>query len=251
MHISELYSYLLNLKSEGYFSEYSESHIILRALNGEERLFAEALKNYTTLKVIQLDFSPVVLGKYNGNPFSLISKIDDALYPIDAHNFLINLSNRLKPLHEIFKDDFGNFLKHQFAAGKANYKESTFFQAYSEVQVLSFIATRTGRLIPELCVYEPTTKDCLANPEAKFVYYDDITFNVEIKTPENQQYEIPEGYIGILQPTVPIDKDNLKPLKDFLQQNKIKFEFPKILKLKDYIVIVPNFVKNICNFQRR
>lgn len=117
-------NYLYLAWKNGWLDEYSEEHFLIKAINnrlkdfvGKDQLIEN---NINLLNIVNED-----------------GMIKDSLFNL---NFCINLSQKLQFLDGMFGGNYiRDFLRGQFAAGKNNYDEDSFFEALSEVSVLAFL----------------------------------------------------------------------------------------------------------------
>ena len=153
----ELCKFLYNAWMNGWLDEYSNDHFLIKAIEGRLTTFIgkeQLTENNITFQSITRE------GKY----------IDSTGEEFDFNfSFCINFSNRMQYLANSFgKENIKRFIVNQMSAGKQNYKEDTFFEALSEVSILSFYASRMNWFS---MIYEPNViigKNS-KNPEAKFI----------------------------------------------------------------------------------
>lgn len=127
----ELCGFLHKAWTDGWLDEYSDDHFLIKAI--ENRLITFVGKE----QLIENDINQQGIinsdGSINTTAFSL--------------NFCINFSRRMQFLAQIFgEESIKSFITSQMSAGKQHYKEDTFFEALSEVSILSFYAA-----VPYLC----------------------------------------------------------------------------------------------------
>lgn len=121
--------------------EYSDNHFLIKAI--ENRLETFAGKE----QLIENDLNMQGIIDFHGNA----NMVDF------NRNFCINFSNRMQFLVQKFgKNPIKHFMTDQMSAGKKHYKEDTFFQALSEVSVLSFYASTLHWF---QMTYEPAMKE--------------------------------------------------------------------------------------------
>ncbi|MBU3187209.1 hypothetical protein [Clostridium estertheticum] len=123
----------------------------------------------------------------------------------------------------------------QLAAGKENYSEEQFFRALSEIHVLNFLMT-FGSGFKE-GIYEPKLNSSSeSNPEARLIFENEITIDVEVKTPGFSRLTKPnKNKIGIIKPNVIISDKGIRKIRMYCEKNKIELMLPRVLKLKDFI----------------
>jgi len=113
--MEKVIEYILTLKKNGLMDEYSDNHILIKAMRGEFDYFDK----YPHLGQVGIS-----------------NKSERDL----ATTFLMNFSPKLQYISRIFNDaDFNEFIKNQLSAGKDNYSEEQFFRAASEINVLKFL----------------------------------------------------------------------------------------------------------------
>lgn len=193
--------------SKGIFDEYSDQHFLIRALNNDTEFFKPFCAKY------QLTFN----------------------YACDYHafptTFLMNLNSRVDFLYHCFgQSKIEKFLKDQLSAGKQNYKQNTFFEALSELHLLSYFAAFGPSSISKMA-YEPPTGSNGANPEARFEYDNGITLAIEAKTPNFPERDHKKN---IILPGLLIDDSGRTELDNFCSQHMITCRFPRVLKLTDF-----------------
>jgi hypothetical protein len=201
--------YLYFLKGKGLMNEYSDQHFLVRALEGDPNL----LENYK---------------KYIGDQ-SLVALIEVNF----ASSFPSNLSLKLRNLEKIFSErDLENFVRHQLAAGKSNYSDEKFFEALSEVNVLNYIGMFCGKI--KQAIYEPNLSNN-KNPEARFVFDDDIIFDIEVKMPNFHNIDLSNIKIGAIKPNMAFTDVQKERIQNFCLENSVDLIYPRVLKLKDFI----------------
>ncbi|MBD5131308.1 MAG: hypothetical protein HDT28_01745 [Clostridiales bacterium] len=222
------YTFLKSAWERGLFDEYSDNHFLIRAIEnrlddfvGKDQLIAN---NYDSFGIVNED------GSMNSESFCL--------------NFCINLSRKLQYLANKFgTPKIDNFIANQLAAGKINYQEDSFFEALSEIAVLSFY----GLMPWDKYIYEPTLHlDSKKNPEATLIGQRicktiknpnekemTVQVNIEVKCPSFPHESHYNEKIAI--PTILLSEDGRKRVKHFCEQNSIKYLDPRVLKLKDFL----------------
>lgn len=220
-------NYLFNAWKNGWLDEYSEEHFLIKALNNK-------LNNFVGKEQ---------LIENNINFQNIVNKDGTIQEDIFSITFLINLSQKLQFLDDLFgKTYIENFIKGQFAAGKKNYDEDSFFEALSEISVLSFFAFHNKW---KEAIYEPVSlSNNNKNPEATLIASYDyklyrknikgkIKVNIEVKSPRfphdnhnNEKIVIP----GIL-----LSEKGKNMLKEFCISKGITYLNPRVLKIKDFL----------------
>ena len=227
----EFCSFLYTAWSEGWLDEYSDEHFLIRAIEGRLDMFAgkeQLIANDLNLQgIIHADGSA-----------------DMAAFHL---NFCINFSRRMQFLSQKFgRDQIRRFMTDQMSAGKKHYEEDIFFQALSEVSVLSFQA---GMHPWFQMTYEPAMKEggSKKNPEARLegllrCRVDDgneterdrkVIINVEVKAPRfpHDRHEAEK----IMIPTVLLTDSGRRKVKTFCEERDLRYLDPRVMKLKDFI----------------
>lgn len=227
----KLCSFLNTAWIEGWLDEYSDNHFLIKAI--ENRLEAFVGKE----QLIENDLNMQGIIDFHGNA----NMVDF------NRNFCINFSNRMQFLVQKFgKNQIKHFMTDQMSAGKKHYKEDTFFQALSEVSVLSFYASTLHWF---QMTYEPAMKEggSLKNPEASLngmlccradigneaKLEKEVTINIEVKSPEFPHDRHENERIVI--PTVLLTDPGREKVKKFCKDKGIKYLDPRVKKLKDFI----------------
>ena len=226
----ELCTFLCDAWEEGWLNEYSDELFLIKAI--EKRL--DSFVGIDQLIGNNLDMQGL---------FDQGKNINMSLF---APNFCINLSQRLQLLAAVFgADSIKRFVMDQMSAGKENYSEDTFFEALSEVSVLSYFARR-GRW--NHAIYEPQAIPGInkKNPEAKFVGNvicmttnqeeesdQEIVVNVEVKSPAFPHDSHKEEKIAI--PTALLSEQGRARVSNLCQENNVTYMPPRVWKLRDFI----------------
>lgn len=119
-----LCDFLRNAWRDGWLDEYSADHFLIKAIENRLTTFVgkeQLIENNINLQgIINED------GSINTNAFNL--------------DFCTNFSLRMQALTEIFGNkNIKGFITNQMSAGKKHYNEDTFFEALSEVSILSLV----------------------------------------------------------------------------------------------------------------
>ena len=203
--LSKLCPVIKEYWENGIFDEYSEEHFLIKAINNDVDFFRDFF--------LKKGFNMQYLSNFNVN-------------------FVINLNSKISCLRKYFgKKKIDSFIKHQFAAGKENYKEEAFFQALSEIHILFFFLN-FGPALTQNAEYEPAFGVNDKNPEARILYKDDIVLDIEVKTPEFGKRSILEN---IIMPLVLLKKEGRDSLLNYCNKNSIVCYFPRVLKLIEFI----------------
>lgn len=189
---------------KGWLDEFSDEHFLIRAI--EKRLDSSP-------KFYQLPTQFTY-------PYSITSETFQ-------ENFCINFSSKIMGLITLFgADNIRGFFTDQLSAGKANYEENQFFRALSEVSVLSY-----WRINAKSGVYEPKTNGN-KNPEARIHCNNDITVDIEVKTPGFKDFD---DIDDIVIPTVLLDDEGRKRFMDFCKLHGLNGSMPRVMKIKDFL----------------
>lgn len=227
----KLCGFLHTAWTQGWLDEYSDDHFLIKAI--ENRLETFVGKE----QLIENDINQQGIIDLNGN--NNISSFNI--------NFCINFSNRMQFLIQEFgAENIKSFITNQMSAGKQHYKEDTFFEALSEVSILSFYATRWHW---EKVIYEPAVIAGVnnKNPEARFIGSINcksdsgitaeserlVTVNIEVKSPEFPH----DNHINekIVIPTVMLTNDGRKEIKKLCAEHNVVYMDPRVLKIRDFI----------------
>lgn len=201
----EIFKTIKFFGEKGIFDDYSERHFIIRAINNDVSYFKELFLRKN------------------------IKDINPTSFP---WNFIANLNVKTINLMHCFGNDvIENFFRNQFAAGKNNYNENQFFEALSEFYLLAYFANFGPAKLTE-AIYEPRLVDSDKNPEARFVYGNDVVLDIEIKTPNFPDRDLSENFII---PTYLLNDKGRKKLSDFCNNNDINCHMPRVLKIKDFM----------------
>lgn len=222
----ELNDYLCDCWESGLFDEYSDDHFLIRAIENRLSSFnwdIQFIRNTV----------PTFYNLIDSN-----GKID---YSSFCENFCINLSQRLKYMECIFgKKQIEEFITGQFAAGKSKYSEDAFFQALSEVEILSFFHRGYDGWTEIL--YEPKIGINGDNPEACFrgqlrnleeETLTRVVANIEVKTPRFSLYSKYDK--PILIPGVLLTNDGRQALRTKCDEHGIDYINPRVTKLVSFL----------------
>lgn len=225
---------IYRLWSDGAFDEYSDEHFMIHSINEDAHYFEKFFRNH----YVQMTYASV--------PYASI----DSFFG----NFVVNLENSFRVLVGTFGyDNIRRFVTNQLSAGKEQYDEEAFFEALSEIHILSFICQYGGmqvvaceplefdqngyikRAIEPVRIisaeYEPPING-KANPEARFRYEDGTILDVEIKTPNFSDVMDKQFY---LMPGFLIDGNGRKNIKGVCEKFDIHCLLPNVSKMKDFL----------------
>ena len=233
----EKYSFgaLNDLWHDGGFDEFSDDHFMIRAFDEDVEYFKAFFRTHYIQKT------------YASAPYVRPESFPGV--------FLVNLDNSFQSLISYFGyDKIRRFVTDQLSAGKEKYDEEVFFEALSEIHILSFFCKFGGMsaiskepiefdekgLIKiekepigiKSAEYEPRLNgNC--NPEARFYYEDGTVLDIEIKTPRFTDNV--EEVQSILMPGVMLNGKGRSILKDTCEENGIKCLLPNVSKMKQYL----------------
>lgn len=221
----DLTGYIKKAWTQGWLDEYSDEHFLIRAI--ENRVTNIEWKTQLIFNNATSINSPINQGgEINFNDFSL--------------NFIINLSSRLFGMSEAFGDDkIKIFVEHQLSAGKVKYDRDQFFQALSEIEILSFFCSRCKW---DNVIYEPPLGINGSNPEARFEVklhdleqsnQTDVKVNIEVKTPEFPIINDIRARTTI--PAILLSNKGKNEIQKLCTANNSKCIFPRATKLVDFI----------------
>ncbi len=210
-----------NAWHNGWLDDYSDEHFLIKCINkqltGIEWESQLLFNNSTSINTPIMDD-----GKIDYNAFTI--------------NFIVNLSAKLMGMSSVFgEEEMKNFVVNQLAAGKSSYDRDMFFQALSEIEILSFYA---GRADWDEALYEPPIGVNGSNPEARFVHKDKntnqtITINIEVKTPKFPL--IHEHNVRTAIPTILLSDVGRTKFQKLCEDNQSKCVMPRVTKLVQFI----------------
>lgn len=208
---NEICNRIIEMNDKGWLDEFSNEHFLIKALEGDVSYF----NKYKHL--------------IKGSPYYSDSNKN-------AINFIINFSQRFNYFYKHFSEkEMKKFVKDQLSSGKKNYDESQFFRALSEINVINFLMA-FGPAKLDKAIYEPKLGESGKNPEARLIYSNEITVDVEVKTPGFQFEELTNPIQkGVLLPTILLESSEQSYLKKLCEEKKFNFILPRVDKLKDYI----------------
>ena len=165
-------SFIENAWYCGWLNDYSNEHFLIKAINNQ---------------LTRIEWEQQLLCNNVYSSSTTISSNGKVDYKKFSLNFVINLSMKLSAMNITFGENkIKKFIEDQLSAGKSSYDNDKFFQALSEIEILSFYCRQTGG---NKATYEPPIGMNGANPEAQFIIRDsltatNVTVNVEVKTPK-------------------------------------------------------------------
>lgn len=218
-------SFLKKAWEEGWLDEYSGDHFLIVALENQ---------------LNQFTWNEQFVNNNNNSYYSAITTQSKINYEAFSKNFCMNLSAKLMGMANAFGENtIKKFITDQLSAGKSNYNEDAFFQAFSEIEILTFF--HRGLDWKEI-KYEPPVDLNGANPEASFtgVFYStdnsppiEIKVNIEVKTPKFPRLNSHKEKILI--PAILLSDFGRKTLPKACSQNDVELISPRVNKLVDFI----------------
>lgn len=218
-------AYIQKLWEDGWLDEFSDDHFIIKAL--ERRLNS-------------FNWDQQFINNNCHAFYSALDKDGQIDYDAFSYNFCTNLSARLSFMENIFGERTAKqFIKNQLSAGKSNYNEDAFFQAFSEVEILTFF--HRGFEWEEVR-YEPPIGSTGANPEASFVgdlcdvgseLPVRVKVNIEVKTPKFPRIDMHNTMRAI--PSILLSNAGRSEVARMCESYNIKLTYPRITKLVEFI----------------
>jgi hypothetical protein len=207
---NQITEYIYSKYDEGLMKDYSENHFIFKAMKNELDIFTE-------------------YGQFLGKSSIVEFAVDDNF------TFLANLSNKLQRCATIFSEEkMADFITNQLSAGKSNYKDSIFFEALSEINVLFYFCNFVGNITEAL--YEPKLVNTNANPEARFVFNSNVIIDIEVKKANfTNTLDSAKGENGAIKPNIVLNESTNIELTDFCSKNNLQIIYPRISKLGEFI----------------
>lgn len=214
---------------DGWLNDYSEDHFLIKCINN---------------KLTGIEWESQLLFNNSTSISTPIMTDEQVDYQSFAINFIVNLSAKLMGMSNVFEEEkIRKFVEDQLAAGKSSYDRDKFFQALSEVEILSFYC---GRADWTEALYEPPTGVNGSNPEARFVFCDDVTnisttINIEVKTPKFPLIVKHRERTTI--PTILLSDIGRKNIQKLCEDNSSKCIMPRVTKLVQFINSAANKFK--------
>lgn len=218
-------SYLKNIWEKGWLDDYSEEHFLIKAIENK-------LTDFIWYKQF-----------INNNlhaMYSVLSTDGKIDYERFSTNFCFNFSCRLQGMSKIFGEEkIKKFIIDQLSAGKQNYKEDSFFQAFSEIEVLTFFHRGFDW---EDVSYEPAIGINGENPEAYFIGkfsnlqkdpVISVKANIEVKTPEFPK--LASHKAKTIVPSVMLTNEGRTKLSQLCDLYDVELILPRVTKLVDFI----------------
>lgn len=203
-----LCSYLNKLWMEGWLDSFAEEHFLISSIYNQ-------LSGFHGREQLE---------ENNLNLFSYQDNI--------GINFAINFSNKLEHMSKVFGEkEIKHFVENQLSAGKENYDEDQFLRGLTELEILQYYSSFVCSLNKQVH-YEPKIRTNLKNPEARFIYDDNVIVDIEVKTPGFSNESIQKK---LLLPTVLLDQLGLDKLQNLCKVNNVKCLLPRIYKLVDFL----------------
>lgn len=205
---------------EGWFDEFSSNHFLIQVL--ENRLS-------------NLPWLTQLLSNNSRSIYSPINPNGNINYNNFTTNFLYNFAQRMQSMLNAFgKEEMEKFVIDQLSAGKDKYDENQFFEALSEIEILSFFSSR-GKW--DNIVYEPPTGPNASNPEASFEKQQgessSIKLNIEVKTPNFVLKKSDNS--NLLIPCVMLTDEGRNQIDALCKEYDVTYIAPRVTKLVDFI----------------
>lgn len=205
---------------EGWFDEFSSNHFLIQVL--ENRLS-------------NLPWLTQLLSNNSRSIYSPINPNGTINYKNFTTNFLYNFAQRMQSMLNAFgKEEMEKFVIDQLSAGKDKYDENQFFEALSEIEILSFFSSR-GKW--DNIVYEPPTGPNASNPEASFEKQQgessSIKLNIEVKTPNFVLKKSDNS--NLLIPCVMLTDEGRNQIDALCKEYDVTYIAPRVTKLVDFI----------------
>lgn len=171
---NKLSEYIYSFYDKGIMKDYSDKHFLIRAMKGEIDIIQE-------------------YGHILSDSFKRCQR------PDFSSSFLINFSNKLHRCSNVFSEEsMCDFVRNQLAAGKEHYREESFFEALSEINVLFYFCNFVGRI--KKCEYEPK-----------------------------------QGENGAIKPNIVLDQSTKASIIQVCEENKLQLIYPRVSKLGEFI----------------
>ena len=218
---NDIIGYIKKAWNSGWLDDYSNEHFLIKSINNQ---------------LTQIEWESQLLFNNSNTiytPIKLDGKID---YSMFSQNFIINLSSKLMGMSTVFGErKIKEFIKNQLAAGKSSYDRDSFFQALSEIEILSFYCSR-GEWTKAL--YEPPIGVNGSNPEARFIISDshtktNATVNIEVKTPKFPIISKSKERKTI--PSILLTNLGRRKIQELCKNNKSTCVMPRVTKLVQFI----------------
>ena len=215
----DLVGCISNMWQHGWFDSFSDDHFLIRAIRKQISKIeweSQFIFNNCTSIYTQLD----------SNGFIRYDRFSEL--------FIINLSARLRGMCDCFgEESIKHFVEDQLSAGKINYDENAFFQALSEIEILTFYIARTKW---DKVIYEPPVGTNGSNPEAQFEKTIDdvkVSVNIEVKTPEFPKANVITPRVLI--PAIMLSDTGRNEIVELCKRNNTRCVMPRVTKLVQFL----------------
>jgi hypothetical protein len=160
--------------------------------------------------------------------------------PDFSSTFLINFSIKLQICANIFSEEkIFDFVANQLSAGKKKYREEAFFEALSEINVLFYFCNFVSKI--KEARYEPKQGIHGANPEARFIFENDVIMDIEVKKANfTSCVNLKKGEAGAIKPNIALTQSTKNELMQFCFDNKLQLVFPRVSKLGEFVKSAAN-----------
>ncbi len=221
----DLIGYIKNAWIKGWFDEYSDEHFLIRAIKNQ---------------ITDIEWKTQLMFNNSNSINTPLNQNGEIDFNIFSLNFIVNLSSRLFGISKTFGENkIKRFIEDQLSAGKDKYDRDKFFQALSEIEILSFYCCRYKW---NKAIYEPTIGINGANPEAGFEAIlpsedesapTDIKINIEVKTPKFPIVSNMRSRTVI--PTILLSDKGRREIQKLCEENNSICILPRVTKLVQFI----------------
>lgn len=225
MRALDLSKYLDRAWSQGWLDEYANEHFLIKTIEN---------------RVTDIEWRDQLIFNNSTSIYTPINQRGEIDFDSFSSNFIINLCTQLYGMSKTFgEDDIKKFIKEQLSAGKDKYDRDMFFQALSEIEILSFYCSRCKW---DNAIYEPRLGVNGSNPEARFEKElldeheskkTEIAVNIEVKTPE---FPIINGVkTRTTIPAILLSDKGKSEIQELCRENNSRCILPRVTKLVQFI----------------
>ena len=215
----DVVGYIKYMWQYGWFDSYSNKHFLIRAIRRQ---------------ISKIEWESQLISNNCTSIHTPINSNGSIQYDKFSEMFIVNLSARLRGMCNCFgEDSIKHFVEDQLSAGKSNYNENLFFQALSEIEILTFYIAQTKW---DKAIYEPPIGTNGSNPEAQFEKEIDdfkVSVNIEVKTPEFPNFTgaVPRVVI----PSILLSDTGRKEILKLCELNNTRCVMPRVTKLVQFL----------------
>lgn len=208
---------------QGWLDNFSESHFLIRAINGQWPDFR-------------------TIDQMNAVSPELYSDCDT------SYNFVVNFSQRLQRFICLCGPINSKRFLDQLSAGKNNYNEDQFFEALHEMHVFSYLTSYgapnveyepalggvSGERNPEYRIrnrFAVPSQD----PDKPLIPMEDYILDVEVKSIVGNVDAAIDLTKSFITPIVTIDYKNRNQLNTFCNERGFQVELPDVIHLRDFL----------------